>query len=100
MAMGKTVVASDVGGHRELIRDGFNGLLFPAGDSTALAATLERVLDNAKLRRTLETQAISWVCREHSWDQTTAVYADVYENALTRNTSGNSKHKAETKRYT
>ncbi len=44
MAQGRIFVASDVGGHRELIRDGETGFLFPAGDAAALAATLERVL--------------------------------------------------------
>ena len=41
MAMGKALVASDVGGRRELIRHGKTGLLFPAGDSSALAEKLE-----------------------------------------------------------
>ena len=33
MAQGRMFVASDVGGHRELIRDGETGFLFPAGDA-------------------------------------------------------------------
>ena len=37
MAQRKLVVASDVGGHRELIEDGVTGTLFPAGDPAALA---------------------------------------------------------------
>ncbi len=44
MAQGRMFVASDVGGHRELVRDGETGFLFPAGDAAALAATIERVL--------------------------------------------------------
>ncbi len=38
MAQGRMFVASDVGGHRELIRDGETGFLFRAGDVAALAA--------------------------------------------------------------
>jgi PEP-CTERM/exosortase A-associated glycosyltransferase len=41
MAQGRVLVASDVGGHRELIRDGDNGWLFRAGDAAALAAKLD-----------------------------------------------------------
>ncbi len=41
-------VASDVGGHRELVRDGETGFLFPAGDAAALARTIER---GARARR-------------------------------------------------
>ena len=33
MAQGRLLVASDVGGHRELIRHGETGVLFKAGDS-------------------------------------------------------------------
>ena len=82
MAMGKAVVASDVGGHRELVRDGETGLLFPAGDSVALAETLRRLLENAELRRALERQAADWVRRERSWEKTTAAYAEVYARAV------------------
>ena len=46
MACGCCAIASDTGGNPELIRDGETGLLFPAGDSLALAARLERVLDH------------------------------------------------------
>ena len=41
MAQGRMFVASDVGGHRELVRDGETGFLFPAGDAQALAQTIE-----------------------------------------------------------
>ena len=42
MAQGRMFVASDVGGHRELIRDGETGFLFPAGDAHALAQRIDR----------------------------------------------------------
>ena len=37
MAQGRLLVASDVGGHKELIRDGETGVLFRAGDAASLA---------------------------------------------------------------
>ena len=46
MAHTKPIVASDVGGHRELIRDADTGYLFPAGSASALAACLEAVILN------------------------------------------------------
>jgi PEP-CTERM/exosortase A-associated glycosyltransferase len=78
MAMGKAVLASDVGGHRELIRHGETGLLFRAGDTSALAETLQRVLDDVLLRTELGRQGLDWVRRERSWDATTAGYTEVY----------------------
>jgi PEP-CTERM/exosortase A-associated glycosyltransferase len=78
MAMGKALVASDVGGHRELIRHEQTGLLFPAGNSVALAKSIARLLDDVNLRRSLETQAVQWVRKERSWVKTTEGYADIY----------------------
>jgi glycosyltransferase involved in cell wall biosynthesis len=43
-AAGVPVVASDLGGLSEVVRDGQNGLLFRAGDAAALRAALQRLL--------------------------------------------------------
>jgi PEP-CTERM/exosortase A-associated glycosyltransferase len=79
MAMGKAVVASDVGGHKELIRHRDTGLLFRAGDVDALVAQLQEVLDNADLRHSLEKRGVSWVQNERSWSKTTQPYAQLYK---------------------
>ncbi|MFZ1941269.1 MAG: glycosyltransferase [Terracidiphilus sp.] len=42
----RPVVASAVGGNRDLIEDGVSGLLYPPGDESALASALSRLLDN------------------------------------------------------
>ena len=39
MAMGKPIIASDIGGHRELIRDGYTGVLFKSGDISEVYST-------------------------------------------------------------
>ena len=44
MAQRKLVVASNVGGHRELIEDGVTGTLFPAGDPKALTDALDTLV--------------------------------------------------------
>ncbi|HEV7121466.1 MAG TPA: glycosyltransferase family 4 protein [Candidatus Paceibacterota bacterium] len=44
LLLGAQVVASDAGGNPELIADGVNGLLVPAGDTDALARAIVRVL--------------------------------------------------------
>jgi PEP-CTERM/exosortase A-associated glycosyltransferase len=84
MAMGKAIVASDIGGHRELIQHGHTGLLFPPGNVSALAEALARLLDNVDLRRRYERQANAWVRANRSWDRTTAVYSEIYARALAR----------------
>jgi len=82
MAMGKALVASDIGGHRELIRHGHTGWLFPAGNVAALAAALARLLDDQTLRHTLGRQGARWVRQQRPWNVTTAVYADIYAGVL------------------
>ena len=46
MAAGTAVVASDLGGYRNVARPGRDGLLVPPGDPAKLAAALGRVLSN------------------------------------------------------
>ena len=53
MQAGTPLVATDVGGIREIVEDGQNGLLVPYGDEQAFADALERVLDDAGLSSTL-----------------------------------------------
>ena len=84
MAMGKALVASDVGGHRELVQHNQTGILFPPGDSKALAAALERLLVDHTLRKRIQEQGVSWVRQEHTWEKTTSVYRHIYARALRR----------------
>ena len=50
MAAGLPVVATDVTGTREVVRDGDTGLLVPPHDAPGLAAALERLIDDPALR--------------------------------------------------
>jgi glycosyltransferase involved in cell wall biosynthesis len=52
-SVGTPVVASDVGGIREMIETGSHGLLFGYGDSTALARNVETLIDNSALAEKL-----------------------------------------------
>lgn len=78
MAMAKVLVASDVGGHKELIMDKETGLLFPAGDENALAAALNALLHDEPMCESFSRQGLSWVRENKTWEQTTAVYKDIY----------------------
>ena len=82
MAMGKAVLASDVGGHRELIQDGRTGILFRPGDAGALADALARMIEDPALRRGLEESGRAWVAAERTWARTTGPYGEVYERSL------------------
>ena len=82
MAMEKAVIGSDVGGIRELIRDGVTGLLHRSGDVGDLAATIERLADDPDLRRTLGRQARAWVAEQRDWKKIVPRYVSVYEACL------------------
>jgi phosphatidylinositol alpha-mannosyltransferase len=66
MAAGVPVVASDIAGYREVVRDGVDGLLVSPGDPNALAAAIRRVLSEPELATTLRdagrsrAEAFSW----------------------------------------
>jgi PEP-CTERM/exosortase A-associated glycosyltransferase len=81
MAQGRLLVASDVGGHRELIRDGETGILFAAGDPAALAAGVLRLLASPERWASLRSNARRFVETERSWPGTVARYRRVYELA-------------------
>jgi PEP-CTERM/exosortase A-associated glycosyltransferase len=78
MAQGRLLVASDVGGHRELIRDGETGILFKAGDASALAAAVLGLVSHPERWAALKTAARGFVERERNWRTSVAGYRQVY----------------------
>jgi glycosyltransferase involved in cell wall biosynthesis len=61
LRVGTPVVATAVGGVGEVVRDGENGLLVPAGDPAALAAAIERLAEDEELRARLRSAATASV---------------------------------------
>ena len=82
MAQGRAFVASSVGGHRELIRDGETGTLFPAGDAAALAEAIARRLDDRSAWPEMRARARRFVEMERTWSRSVARYVDVYQRIL------------------
>jgi glycosyltransferase involved in cell wall biosynthesis len=82
MAHGRPVVASDVGGLRDAIDDGIDGVLVPPRDVHALRAALERLLGDAELRARLGVAARAKAEREWSRDVMADALLRVYDGAL------------------
>jgi PEP-CTERM/exosortase A-associated glycosyltransferase len=78
MAQGRLLVASDVGGHRELIRPGETGTLFKAGDAEALAATVTDLLREPARWPALKAAARRYVETERTWKMSIARYEGIY----------------------
>jgi len=82
MARRRPFVASDVGGHRELIEDGVTGTLFRADDAGALADAATRVLGDAAGGHARLDAARAFVERERTWPASVARYEGVYARLL------------------
>ena len=82
MAMGTVCVASDVGGHRELIADDETGFLFRAGDAQALADTVTRLAGDSSALARVRGAGRRFVEQQRSWAASVARYAPVYERLV------------------
>ncbi|WP_156969844.1 glycosyltransferase [Knoellia subterranea] len=87
MSSAKAVVLSDVAPHRDIAgADEARALLFPAGDSTALADVLQRLIDTPDLRADLGRTGRLWCLDERSWDRLATTIGGVHREASTRHT--------------
>ena len=82
MAQGRLVLASDVGGHRELIRPGVNGELFRAGDVADLTSAVLGLLRNRGRWQSLHEGGRHFVESERTWPRSVANYDSVYATVL------------------
>ena len=80
MAQGRLLVASDVGGHRELIEDGETGVLFAAGDPRALTDQVLALLAAPQRWEALRAGGRRFVEHERNWAASVARYRAVYKS--------------------
>jgi glycosyltransferase involved in cell wall biosynthesis len=78
LAAGLPVIASDVGGIPELVRDGYNGLLVKPGNPPELAAALSKLVDDRELRDRLASNAKPSV-GGYDWSCAAKRYLEFYE---------------------
>jgi PEP-CTERM/exosortase A-associated glycosyltransferase len=82
MASGKIVLASDVGGHRELVENGVTGVLFRADDAADLVAKVDDLLGRRETWPALARRARDFVERERTWRRSVSGYEPVYERLI------------------
>ncbi|MFD0725412.1 glycosyltransferase [Lysobacter brunescens] len=80
-ASGLPIVATDVGGNREIVADDRNGLIVPAADATALATALLGLLRDPARAQRLGTVGRDWALREASVQAMAARYEALYRGA-------------------
>lgn len=84
MAQGRVLVASDVGGHKELIRDKQTGYLFSAGSADSLTEALDTVIRHRDRWAQVRDAGRRFVEAERNWQASVARYAPVYRALLPR----------------
>jgi glycosyltransferase involved in cell wall biosynthesis len=77
----RPIVATDVSGCREIVRDGVNGFLVPVDDATAVASALERLILDPKLRETLGARSRA-LASEFSDARVAAALMEIYRGLL------------------
>ncbi|TMM45263.1 TIGR04063 family PEP-CTERM/XrtA system glycosyltransferase [Colwellia ponticola] len=82
MAQGKVVLASDVGGHHELINDNYNGFLFKAGNIGNLSSRIIELLFNRELRESVIRNGRNYVENVRNWDCSVRNYLPVYNKLV------------------
>jgi len=80
-AAGTPVVASDIAGYRDVVRDGVDGVLVPRGDAQALAETL-RDLYEEPVRRAAMARAAALGVERFAWPRVAEQVMEAYEDAV------------------
>ncbi len=68
MSMGKTVLASAQGQIAEIITDGYNGMLYPPGDSEVFLKKLKLLISDDDLRKKLGKNACETIEKKYTWE--------------------------------
>jgi glycosyltransferase involved in cell wall biosynthesis len=82
MASGAVVVATAVGAHPDVIRDGVNGYLIEPGNPAELGDRIAAALDDPTGAARMGAEARRTVEERYSWDSIAAAYVEAYEAAI------------------
>jgi len=82
MAQGRIFMASDVGGHKELIRDGETGRLFAAGKVDSLVTTIGEMLDHREQWPAMRAAGRRFVEQVRNWKNSVANYDSIYRRLV------------------
>jgi len=83
-SIGLPIIATDVGGTREIIEDGKTGFLIKAGDAEQLEHKLLGLLTNTDLREELGRNARIFVKQKFDWDKIAEKYIELYSTLIKR----------------
>ncbi|MFO8062972.1 MAG: glycosyltransferase family 4 protein [bacterium] len=84
MASGIPVIASDIGGYRDVVDNGLTGILTDSADSRTLAKHITGVLLDSKKAQYLSNNALEKVSRHYDWDVVIDKTIEQYKRAIVK----------------
>lgn len=85
MVCGVPVIGSDVGCIKYSIQDGETGYLVPPEDAAALAAKIDELLSDTRLRGAMKAHAVKRVNHLFTWTRVAALVDDLYAKLIAQN---------------
>ena len=82
MAQRIPVIASDIGGHRELIEDGHTGRLYRVGDEQRLVDVMRQAMADRDATDRMVENGRAFVENERQWEHSADRYLPVYDRVL------------------
>jgi len=77
------VIASNVPGLRDSVKDGFSGILVPVRDAKTLGNAMMKVTEDAQFRQELSENAYKWA-EQFNWEFTTSKFMSVVEKEIAK----------------
>lgn len=81
-AMGLPCIVTDINGSREIIRDGFNGLIVPSQDAKALEAAMRKMYEDKESRLSMASQARKHIRRHYEQSFVRQCLKDFYRKVI------------------
>ena len=77
------VAASDIGGLREIVKDGYNGVLFKMQNINDMVDKIDKMLEDKERMKQYSLNAITLVTENYNWNDTAGIKEAIY-NELVR----------------
>ena len=84
-ACGRAIITSDVPGCREIVIDGFNGILVPKKNTNSLANAILKLINNDILRNKMGLNGIKYFKKNFTIEHIVSKHIDLYMNLLQNN---------------
>lgn len=81
MSLGIPVIATDIKGHRDIIKHLKNGVLVKPRDADAIKDAIDMLLSNQKLYKSISVRGQKESLK-YSWDNIISLYLELYKNSL------------------